>query len=94
MKNCDTFLIFAQNIDHEYTYPRCMVKSKNKKNNVYPCKPQFYYIKVGLKGCKLHEHVGIMVTSELRNEKRFPHYVNVSVLIMFSHKPVSLQYLS
>ena len=23
--------------------------SKNK-NNVYPCKPQFYYIKVGFKG--------------------------------------------
>ena len=24
-----------------------MFSSKNKKNNVYPCKPQFYYIKVG-----------------------------------------------
>ena len=24
--------------------------SRNKKNNVYPCKPQFYYIKVGFKG--------------------------------------------
>ena len=23
-----------------------------KKNNVYPCKPQFYYIKVGFKGVK------------------------------------------
>ena len=23
------------------------------KNNVYPCKPQFYYIKVGLKGVKI-----------------------------------------
>ena len=22
------------------------------KNNVYPCKPQFYYIKVGFKGVK------------------------------------------
>ena len=27
-----------------------MVLSRNKKNNVYPCKPQFYYIKVGFKG--------------------------------------------
>ena len=26
-----------------------MFKSKNKKNE-YPCKPQFYYIKVGCKG--------------------------------------------
>ena len=25
---------------------------QNKKNNVYPFKPQFYYIKVGLKGVK------------------------------------------
>ena len=29
-----------------------MFLSNNKKNNVYPCKPQFYmyYIKVGFKG--------------------------------------------
>ena len=27
--------------------------SKNKKNNVYPCKPQFYYIKVGFKRVKI-----------------------------------------
>ena len=26
---------------------------RNKKNNVYPCKPQFYYIKVGFKGVKI-----------------------------------------
>ena len=25
----------------------------NKKNNVYPCKPQFYYIKVGFKGVEI-----------------------------------------
>ena len=29
------------------------VFSRNKKNNVYPCKPQFYYIKVGFKGFKI-----------------------------------------
>ena len=27
--------------------------SRNKKNNMYPCKPQFYYIKVGFKGVKI-----------------------------------------
>ena len=27
--------------------------SKNKKNNVYPCKPQFYFIKMGFKGVKI-----------------------------------------
>ena len=30
-----------------------MVLSRNKKNNVYPCKPQFYYIKMGFKGVKI-----------------------------------------
>ena len=30
-----------------------MFLSRNKKNNVYPGKPQFYYIKVGFKGDKI-----------------------------------------
>ena len=34
-------------------YPQAMFLSRNKKNNVYPCKPQFYYIKVGFKGVKI-----------------------------------------
>ena len=61
MKNSDIFLISAQNIDCGYSleqprrggsnrYPQSMFLSRNKKNNVYPCKPQFYYIKVGFKG--------------------------------------------
>ena len=32
-----------------------MFSSKNKKKNVYPYKPQFYYIKVGFKGVKVIE---------------------------------------
>ena len=31
-----------------------MFSSKDKENNVYLCKPQFYYIKVGFKGSKLY----------------------------------------
>ena len=31
-------------------YPQSMLLSRNNKNNVYPCKPQFYYIEVGFKG--------------------------------------------
>ena len=31
-----------------------------RKNNVYPCKPQFYYIKVGFKGVKIYRHVFVM----------------------------------
>ena len=34
-------------------YPQSMFLSRNKKNNVYPCKPQFYYIKMGFKGVKI-----------------------------------------
>ena len=39
------FHISAQNIDCGY--------SLEPKNNVYPCKSQFYYIKVGFKGVKI-----------------------------------------
>ena len=64
MKNSDIFHISAQNIDCGYSlepprwggsneYPQSMFLSRNKKNNVYSCKPQFYYIKVGLKGVKI-----------------------------------------
>ena len=34
-------------------YPQFVFLSGNKKNNVYPCKPQFYYIKVGFEGVKI-----------------------------------------
>ena len=58
------FHISAQNIDRGYSlepprrgssngYPQSMFLSRNKKNNVYPCKPQFYYTKVGFKGVKI-----------------------------------------
>ena len=30
-----------------------MFLSRNKKNNVYPSKPQFYYIKVGFNGVNI-----------------------------------------
>ena len=54
-KNSDIFHISTQNIDCGYSlepphrggsneYPQSMFLSRNKKNNVYPCKPQFYYI--------------------------------------------------
>ena len=64
IKISDIFHIFAQNIDCGYSlepprrggsngYPQSMFLSRNKKNNVYPCKPQFYCIKVGFKGVKI-----------------------------------------
>ena len=60
MKNYDRIQISAQNIDCGYSseqprqggsneYPQPMFLSRNKKINVYLCKPQFYYIKVRFK---------------------------------------------
>ena len=64
IKYSDIFHISALNIECGYSlepprrggsneYPQSMFLSSNKKNNVYPCKPQFYYIKVGFKGVKM-----------------------------------------
>ena len=64
IKYSDIFHISAQNIDCGYSldsprrggsneYPQSMFLSRNKKNNAYPCKPQFYYIKVGFKGVNI-----------------------------------------
>ena len=64
MKKSDIFHISAKNIDCGYSlepprrggsneYPQSMFLSRNKENNVYPYKPQFYYIKVGFKGVKI-----------------------------------------
>ena len=58
------FLFSAQNIDCGYSleppcwggsneYPQSMFRAEIRKNNVYPCKPQFYYIKVGFKEVKI-----------------------------------------
>ena len=63
-KKSEIFYIFAQNIDCGYAlepprrggsnaYPQSMFLSRNKKNNVYHCKPQFYYIKVRFKGVRI-----------------------------------------
>ena len=49
----DILLISVQNKDCGYSsnkYPESMFKSIDKKNNVYPFKPQFNYIKVGFEG--------------------------------------------
>ena len=62
--NPNIFHISAQNIDCGYSlepprrggsneYPLSIFLSRNKKNNVYPCKPRFYYIKVGFKRVKI-----------------------------------------
>ena len=64
IKNSDIFHISAENIDCGYSlepprrggsneYPQSMFLNRIKRNNVHPCKPKFYYIKVGFKGVKI-----------------------------------------
>ena len=64
IKNSDIFYITAQNTDCGYSlepprrggsneYLQSMFLSRNKNNIVYPCKLQFYYIKVGFKGVNI-----------------------------------------
>ena len=68
IKNSEMFRISAQNIDCGYSlepprrggsneYPQYMFLSWNTKNNVYPRKPQFHYIKVGFTGIKKYVFV-------------------------------------
>ena len=47
-------------------YPQSVFLSRNMKNNVYPCKPQFYYIKMGFKGGQnyIGMHLWCMLTSK------------------------------
>ena len=70
-KNSNVIHTSAQNIDCGYSlepprrggsnkYPQSKFLGRNKKNNVYPCKPQFYYIKLGLKGVNMFRHVFVM----------------------------------
>ena len=55
------FIFLLKNIDCGYSYPQSMFLSSNKKNNAYLCKPQLYYIKVGVKGgSALYRHVFVM----------------------------------
>ena len=53
-------------------YPKSMFLSRNKKNNVYPCKPQFYYIKVGFERSKLYRYVFVMATITTHNPPETP----------------------
>ena len=75
MKFSDIFHISAQNIDCVYSlepprrggsneYQQSMFLSRNKKNNVYPCMPNF-----AIGGSKLYRYVFVMV---LTSHDHFP----------------------
>ena len=72
MKHSSWFHISAQNIDCGYSLEHRLGKavltsthnlfmSRNKKSiTVYPCNPQFYFIKVGFKGSNLYRRFFVM----------------------------------
>ena len=81
----------AQNIDCEYSlepprrggsneYPQSMFLSRNNKNNVYPCKPQFYYIKMGFKGSKLYRYVFVMYKIVFENYHASESWSKIQIL--------------
>ena len=99
IKNSDIFHISAQNNDCGYSlepprrggsneYPQSMFLSRNNKNNVYPCKPQFYYIKVGFKGVKLYRRVFVMSRNGLSCLKR-PAYVKNTIVRELKNPEIS-----
>ena len=67
-----------------------MFLSRNKSNSVYPCKPKFYYIKVGFKGVKIIEaccrnvkkiyHIQYVVYSDIHADIRPMGYIICIVL--------------
>ena len=69
VKSSDIFLISVQK-HRLWVLVRTASTSRNKKNNVYPCKPQFYYIKVEFTGSKLFRHVFVMRTFAARSCRR------------------------
>ena len=77
----------AQNIDCGYPlepprrigsneYPQSMFLSRNKKSNIYPCKPQFYYIKVGFKGVKI---IWVCFRDDGLSDRKGPEIINYSL---------------
>ena len=93
-KNSEIFHISAQNIDCRYSlepprrggsneYPHSMFLSSNKKNNVYPCKPQFYYIKVVFKGSKLYRHIFVMYTYDYYSAQIANVVISTCILVCY-----------
>ena len=73
-----------------------MVLSRNKKNNIYPFKPQFYYINWGLRGSKLYRRVFVMylltrAPNEDSNQPAYPHRL-IGVFVVCMKKLYTIGY--
>ena len=93
-KKFDILHISAQNIDcgnslklpqwgNSNAYPQSMFMSRNKKNNVYPCKSRSYDIKKGLRGSQLYRHVFVMVNMKSCVQRSIIHSHELNSLLTF-----------
>ena len=57
-------------------------RAEIRQNNVYPCKPHVYYIKVRFEGSNLYKYVFVMVRRSCRRDV-FPFYVSFRVNMIF-----------
>ena len=69
-----------------------MFLKQSKKNNVYPCKPQFYYIKVEFEGVRIikacfRDDLGLVGEFEFKIQNTGETKTNFEIkLILFSNK--------
>ena len=100
--NSDIFRISAQNIDCVYSlepprrcgsneFPQSVFLSRNKKDNVYPCKPQFYYIKVGFTGVKIM-YSACFPDVKKYIKSRVDQFCDISFLFFLSFSSVAFLY--
>ena len=104
MNNSDIFHISAKNIDYGYSlepprrggsseYPQSMFWSRNKKNNVYPYKPLFYYIKVGFKGSELYKYVFVMNINVKYGETFYDRHMALTPAVIKLNRIILKNYL-
>ena len=73
-----------------------MFLSRNKKNHEYPCKPQVYYIKVGLRGSKLYKRVFVMKMKKKKkkiNNKQRSKLGSYNNSCVYASHPINEKYL-
>ena len=63
------FSIFAQKIESGYTFEKNLCFRAKIRKNIYPCKPQFHFIKWEAKGYKLHMCVNMMRLAQIMSHE-------------------------
>ena len=76
-----------------------MFWSKNKKKKVYPCKPQFYYIKVGCKGVFVtrtcfRDDLQIILFTAVKNCSILHGHVFVMIRKLYANMPMQYTAIS